>query len=72
MKKLISICFLLFAMISLVHAENTVEMAEGLYSSGKIYVVVACIAIIVVGIFIYLFSMDRRIKKVENNFKEKK
>lgn len=72
MKKLMSFCFLMLAMISIANAENNIEMAEGLYSSGKIYVVVACLAIIVLGIFIYLFTLDKRIKKVENNFQEKK
>ncbi len=67
-----SFCFLMLAMISIANAENNIEMAEGLYSSGKIYVVVACLAIIVLGIFIYLFTLDKRIKKVENNFQEKK
>jgi len=42
-----------------------VEMADVLRSSGKIYVVVATIAIIFVGLAFYLFSIDRRLKKIE-------
>lgn len=48
-------------------AQSDVAMADGLYSSGKIYVVVVCLVVIVLGLFIYLFTMDKRIKKIENN-----
>jgi CcmD family protein len=41
-------------------------MADALRQSGKIYVVVATISIIFVGLAIYLFTIDRRLKKVEN------
>lgn len=34
-------------------------------SNGKIYVVVAVVVIIVLGIFIYLFNLDRKITKLE-------
>jgi CcmD family protein len=40
-------------------------MADIFRSSGKIYVVVATIVIIFVGLAIYLFSIDRRLKKIE-------
>jgi CcmD family protein len=42
-----------------------VEMADEMRSSGKIYVVIAVIVIIFIGLSIYLFSMDRRLKKIE-------
>ncbi|ASU35358.1 hypothetical protein MuYL_3473 [Mucilaginibacter xinganensis] len=44
---------------------NGVEMADELRSSGKIYVVVTIIVIIFVGLALYLFSIDRRLKKIE-------
>lgn len=34
-------------------------------SSGKIYVVMAVVVVIVLGIFIYLMNLDRKIKKLE-------
>ncbi len=34
-------------------------------SEGKIYVVVAVIVVIVAGLFIYLFNLDRKIKRLE-------
>lgn len=45
--------------------DNGVEMADGLRSNGKIYVVVICIVIILVGLLAYLFSIDKRLKKIE-------
>ena len=42
-----------------------VEMADAMRSSGKIYVVIATIVVIFVGLAIYLFSIDRRLKKIE-------
>lgn len=45
---------------------NTVEMATGLRSSGKIWVVVCVILTIVIGMYIFLFTIDRRIKKLED------
>lgn len=44
---------------------STVEMATGLRSSGKIYVVVLTIAVIFAGISIYLFLLDKKISKLE-------
>ncbi|MEQ9229694.1 MAG: CcmD family protein [Cyclobacteriaceae bacterium] len=46
-------------------ASQEVEMADGFRSEGKIYVVVGVILIILIGLFVYLFRMDRRIKKLE-------
>lgn len=37
-----------------------------MYSNGKIYVVVAVIAIIFVGLALYLVQLDRKITKLEN------
>ena len=45
--------------------DNGVEMADSLRSNGKIYVVVICIVIILAGLLAYLFSIDKRLKKIE-------
>ncbi len=44
-----------------------VEMATGLRSSGKIWVVVSVLLTLVIGIYILLFSIDKRVKKLEKN-----
>lgn len=72
MKKLLSFIYLMLVTLSFAKAESNVQMADGLYSSGKIYVVVGCLVIIVLGVFAYLFNLDKRLKKVENNFEKKK
>ncbi len=49
-----------------------VEMAETLRSNGKIYVVVAVIAIIFIGLIIFLITIDRKVKKLEKQMEETK
>ncbi|TAE42085.1 MAG: CcmD family protein [Sphingobacteriales bacterium] len=63
MKKLFLIIITLF--LNLAANAQTVEMADVLRSSGKIYVVVGTIAIIFVGLAGYLFMLDRRVTKLE-------
>jgi CcmD family protein len=38
---------------------------------GKIFVVVAVLAVILIGIFVYLFFIDRKIGKLEKEINEK-
>ena len=67
MKKILSLILLLLSFTAVfAQAGNDVEMADTLRSSGKIYVVVVTLAIIFVGLAIYLFSIDKRLKKIEN------
>lgn len=54
-------------MLSMAQQNNDVEMADALRSSGKIYVVVAVICVIFIGLIIYLFSIDRRVRNIERN-----
>jgi CcmD family protein len=37
----------------------------------KIFVVAAVLAVIVAGLFVYLFYLDRKLKKLEKQMKEK-
>lgn len=46
-----------------------IEMATGLYQSGKIYVVVIVMSLIFVGIAGYLIMLDRKISKLEKESK---
>lgn len=46
-------------------AQAPVEMADSLYQSGKIYVVVTVLSVIFIGIVIYLVMLDRKITKLE-------
>jgi len=38
---------------------------------GKIFVVVAVLAVILIGIFGYLFTIDRKLRKLEKEIEEK-
>ena len=65
--KSISLLALLLLSFIFVTAQpaQAVEMADGMRSSGKIYVVISTIVIVFTGLAIYLFSIDRRLKKIE-------
>jgi CcmD family protein len=68
--------FLLLSLISLIQlpaiAQPANEMAFDLRQSGKIYVVVAVLMIIFIGIVVYLISLDKKISKLEAQQKESK
>jgi CcmD family protein len=44
-------------------------MADLLRSSGKIYVVIGTISVVFIGLAIYLFSIDKRLSKLEKEHK---
>lgn len=56
---------------SSVFAQSEVEMADGMRADGKIYVVVAIILIVLVGLVSYLFVLDRKIGKLEKQLADK-
>ena len=61
---------LFMALISFAgQAQAPVEMADQFRADGKIYVVIAIVAIILTGIFIYLFRLDRKITDLEKRIK---
>lgn len=72
MKKILFSLILMLLTVQLFAQENGIEMADQLRSDGKIYVVVTCIVIILVGLLAYLFSIDKRLKKIEKENDSKK
>jgi CcmD family protein len=67
MKRLIGLlCLVLCNIFAFAQQSSNVEMADTMRSSGKIYVVIGVICIVFVGLAIYLFTIDRRLKKIEN------
>ena len=44
-----------------------VEMADSMRSNGKIYVVVAVCLTILIGLFIYVFLLDKKMSRLEKN-----
>jgi hypothetical protein len=65
MKKIALTLFASIITLNLFAQSNEVEMADALRSNGKIYVVVAVILIILIGLIIYLFALDKRLKMLE-------
>jgi CcmD family protein len=43
----------------------TTDPVDFMHSNGKIYVVVAVVITILLGLFFYLFTIDRKISKLE-------
>lgn len=66
MKYLISIFFFLLSFCT--YAQDTTgvkEASTGLRADGKIYVVVAVVVTILLGLILYLVSLDRKISRIE-------
>jgi hypothetical protein len=42
------------------------EMADAMRANGKIYVVVAVVLIVLVGLFLYLINLDKKIRSLES------
>lgn len=65
------LCSLIFLMTSAVaNAQQSAEMADVMRSNGKIYVVVGVILIIILGLFAYLFSLDRKVSRLEKDLEK--
>lgn len=47
--------------------DGKVEMADTMRSDGKIYVVIAVILTILFGLIFYVWRLDRKITKLEND-----
>ena len=49
--------------------KKKLEMADGMRSSGLIYVVVGVILIILIGLLVYLFTIDKKVEQLEKELK---
>jgi hypothetical protein len=68
-KLLLRLVFIAGCLISTLVAfsQDKVEMADTMRSNGKIYVVVAVCLTILIGLFIYVFMIDKKISRFEKN-----
>jgi len=71
MKKLLFTLIVILMNMMNVSGQDTVDMADLMRSSGKIYVVVAVAMVVLAGIFIYLIVLDRKVNRMENRIKNK-
>lgn len=60
-----SLLLLLLSLTS--HAQNGME--EYFFASGKIKVVIAVVLLVLIGLFVFLFALERRLRKLEKNKK---
>ncbi len=66
-----TLLFILLPLLSIAQ-EPQPEMADTFRTEGKIYVVIAVMAIILVGLFIYLFMIGKKVSSLEKKLSERK
>lgn len=65
MKKITTALLFIVLSVTNLFAQSEIDMATGLRSSGKIYVVVLVLLTIFAILGIFLFTIERRVKKLE-------
>ncbi len=65
MKHLLLFIFLLLHRLMATAQQGPVEMADTMRSNGKIYIVVAVCLTILIGLFLYVWNVDRKISRLE-------
>ena len=68
MKRIVSLLLLSLAILPQLVAQNNEQ--DFMRSIGKIYLVVAVIIAVLLGIVFFLFYLDRRLTKLENQINE--
>ena len=66
MKKLALFIVFVLSFLTKTFADTGVDMATELRSSGKIWVVVGVVVTIVLGMYIFLFTINKKVKKLED------
>ncbi len=65
MRKSVFLAVLFSCVAMIAHAgTNSVEMADTFRADGKIRVVIAVILIILIGLFVFLFNLDKKVNKL--------
>jgi hypothetical protein len=68
MRALIILFFSLFSFVASAQASD-IEMADQFRADGKIYVVIAVISVVVIGLFAYLFRLESKVSALEKRNK---
>ena len=66
---LLALFWVLLGIPALAQNPADIEMADQLRADGKIYVVVAVVTVMLIGIFIFLFLLDRKMSRLEKELK---
>jgi hypothetical protein len=67
-----TLSLLFFLSLTTVWGQDRADMADTMRAEGKIYVVVAIIVIVLAGLIFYLFTIEKKIKKLEKLVSDKK
>jgi len=60
------LCFLFLSMTCMAtYAQAENDSADFMRSNGKIYVVVAVVLVVLFGLLLYVFALDRKITRIE-------
>lgn len=59
------VCLFLTLLVSQTAIAQDAEMADGMRASGKIYVVVGIILIVLIGLVVYLYMTDKKLSRLE-------
>lgn len=71
MKFSITLLILLVSSFVGMAQQADVEMADQFRADGKIYVVISVVLLILIGLFIYLFSLSSKIVRLEKDISKK-
>ena len=72
MKNKLLTFFITGIFLPLISSAQEIEMADTFWGDGKIYVVITVMAVILAGIFIYLFMLGNKVSKLEKKLGERK
>lgn len=63
--------FLLLLLLSFTASAQAsdIEMADQFRADGKIYVVIAVVIVVLIGLFAYLFRLERKVSELEKRNK---
>ena len=64
--------FILMITSLIANAQEQPQMADGLRAEGKIYVVITVMSVVFCCVVAYLIIIDRKVKKLEDEIKNKK
>ena len=68
MKKKHFLILLTLSFISSIASAQPVEMADGIRSNGKIYIVVIVASIVISIVGLYMISIDRKLTRLEKKY----
>ena len=71
MKFLNTLLILLVSSFTGMAQQADIEMADQFRADGKIYVVISVVLLILIGLFIYLFNLGKKITRLEKEISKK-